>query len=67
DFFSIALEETLIIHDDLELDFGRVEIKEGGGLGGHNGLKSIVQHTGSRDFHRLRFGIGRPSRGSVSS
>ena len=67
DFFSIAPDEILVVHDDLELGFGAVQTKSGGGLGGHNGLKSIVQHTGTKDFKRLRFGIGRPAKGSVSS
>ena len=66
-FFKFSPEEILVVHDDLELEFGEVRLKTGGGLGGHNGLKSIVQSIGSRDFHRLRFGISRPSRGSVSS
>jgi len=66
DFFSVSPGEILVIHDDLELPFGEVQIKRGGGLGGHNGLKSIKQHLGTSDFYRLRFGIGRPRRGSVS-
>ena len=60
DFFSLDAEEILVIHDDLELPFGEVVCKKGGGLGGHNGLKSVNQHLGTRDFHRLRLGIGRP-------
>ncbi|WP_319475545.1 aminoacyl-tRNA hydrolase [Marispirochaeta aestuarii] len=66
DFFSVPPGDILVIHDDLELTFGDVQIKKGGGLGGHNGLKSIRQHLGTPDFYRLRFGIGRPQRGSVS-
>ena len=67
DFFSLEAEEILVIHDDLELPFGEVVCKKGGGLGGHNGLKSVNQHLGTKDFHRLRLGIGRPERGSVSN
>jgi PTH1 family peptidyl-tRNA hydrolase len=66
DFFSTCPEDILVIHDELELPFGEIQIKMGGGLGGHNGLKSIKQHLGTSDFYRLRFGIGRPRRGSVS-
>ena len=67
DFFSIGPDEILVLHDELELQFGKTELKTGGGLGGHNGLKSVVQHIGTRDFRRLRFGIGRPAHGNVSS
>lgn len=67
DFFSLEPEELLLIHDDLELPFGEVQLRAGGGLAGHNGLKSIKQHLGSNNFHRLRIGIGRPTRGDVSS
>ena len=66
DFYSLDLSQILVIHDDLELDFGRTALKAGGGFGGHNGLKSIREHTGSADFLRLRLGIGRPRHGSVS-
>jgi PTH1 family peptidyl-tRNA hydrolase len=66
-FFSIEPEECVVVHDDLELGFGKIVFKSGGGTGGHNGLKSIISHLGTRDFGRIRIGIGRPSRGSVSS
>jgi peptidyl-tRNA hydrolase, PTH1 family len=65
DFFSIDPADILVIHDDLELKFGDITLKQGGGLGGHNGLKSIRQHLGTPDFYRLRLGIGRPNQGSV--
>lgn len=67
DFFNFKSEEILVVHDDLELPFGTIRLQRGGGLGGHNGLKSIKSHLGSDDFFRLRFGIGRPQRGSVAS
>ncbi len=67
DFFDLKSEEILVVHDDLELPFGTIRLKKGGGLAGHNGLKSIKSHLGSDDFLRLRFGIGRPQRGSVAS
>jgi len=67
DFFGFQPHEILVIHDELELPFGTVQVRRGGGLGGHNGLKSLNQHLGSPDFCRLRFGISRPHRGEVSS
>ena len=67
DFYSLDVDEVLIVHDDLELPFGETSVKQGGGLGGHNGLKSIKQHLGTADFRRLRLGIGRPKHGSVSN
>jgi PTH1 family peptidyl-tRNA hydrolase len=57
---KIPVERMLIIHDEVELPFGEVRLKEGQGLGGHNGLRSIEQHVGSRDFWRVRVGVGRP-------
>lgn len=66
-FFSVDPDECTVVHDDLELAFGRVDLKHGGGTGGHNGLKSISQELGTNEFGRLRIGIGRPARGSVSS
>jgi PTH1 family peptidyl-tRNA hydrolase len=66
-FFSIEPEEILVVHDDLELPFGTIRLQEGGGLQGHNGLKSIRQHLASDQFFRLRIGIGRPARGEIAS
>ena len=59
-FFHIPLENVLVLHDDVDLEFGIVKLKFGGGLAGHNGLKSIASAFGSKDFMRLRLGIGRP-------
>lgn len=67
DFFRIPPARIMVVHDDTELDFGTVAVKFGGGLGGNNGLKSIAERLGTRDFHRLRIGISRPKRGSLSS
>ncbi len=53
----------LVIHDEVDLALGRLRIKTGGGLAGHNGLRSIAHHLGTRDFSRLRFGVGRPETG----
>ena len=66
-FFDIAPEEILVAHDELDLSFGTLRLKIGGGHAGHNGLRSIQAELGTNDFHRLRIGIGRPAKGSVSS
>lgn len=65
-FFKISRDEILVLHDELDVDFGQVQFRTGGGLAGHNGLKSIAQKMGGNDFHRMRIGIGRPSHGNVS-
>ncbi|HEX8537727.1 MAG TPA: aminoacyl-tRNA hydrolase, partial [Cystobacter sp.] len=59
-FYKVAVEDVLVIHDELDLDFGRLQLKAGGGSGGHNGLKSTVSSLGEDSFIRLRFGIGKP-------
>ena len=66
-FFKIDVSEILVIQDELDLPFGQIHFKKGGGLAGHNGLKSITKMMGSQDFYRMRVGIGRPDKGSVSS
>ncbi|MBN1320551.1 MAG: aminoacyl-tRNA hydrolase [Thermoleophilia bacterium] len=58
---KIPVERILVIHDEVELPFGEARLKEGQGLGGHNGLRSLEQHLGSRDFWRVRVGVGRPA------
>jgi len=63
-YYKIAPEEILVIHDELDLPPGVNRIKQGGGHGGHNGLRDIVNHLGSREFFRIRVGIGHP--GSAS-
>lgn len=60
DYFGIDMDEVIVVHDDLDLEFGRLKIKKGGGTGGHNGLASIVEHVHANDFIRVRLGIGRP-------
>lgn len=67
DFFRIAPESWIAVHDDIGLPFGEVRLQTGGGLGGHNGLRSLRQHLGTDGFHRLRLGIGRPVQGDVAS
>jgi PTH1 family peptidyl-tRNA hydrolase len=59
-FWKLGLEDLVVVHDDLELDPFRVQIKVGGGHGGHNGLKSVNAHVGGPDYVRVRFGVGRP-------
>lgn len=59
-FYGIPANSILIVHDDIELPFGAVKLQLGGGLGGHNGLKSIKSHLGTETFYRLRIGVGRP-------
>ncbi len=53
-------DQLVVVHDELDLDVGRLKVKQGGGLAGHNGLRSIVQHVGTTDFVRLRIGVGKP-------
>ena len=59
-FFKIPLEQVLVVHDELDLSPGIVRFKKGGGHGGHNGLRDLISHLGSKDFYRLRVGIGHP-------
>ncbi|MGL5861021.1 MAG: aminoacyl-tRNA hydrolase [Phycicoccus sp.] len=59
-FFSVPVERLVVVHDELDLDAGVVRLKRGGGEGGHNGLRSISASIGTRDYHRVRVGIGRP-------
>jgi peptidyl-tRNA hydrolase, PTH1 family len=59
-FYRINPEEVLVIHDDLDLPVGTIRLKTGGGHGGHNGLRDIINHLQSNAFHRLRIGIGHP-------
>lgn len=66
-FYKLALEEVLVVHDELELPFGVIDLKKGGGLGGHNGLRSMTAHLGSQDFRRLRIGIGRPDHKDIAA
>lgn len=65
-FHKIAPEEILVVHDELEMGFGFYGFKKGGGLGGHNGLRSMKARFGTPDFMRLRFGIGRPDHDDIA-
>lgn len=67
-FYKIVPAEILVVHDELDLPPGSAKLKTGGGHGGHNGLKDIIAHLGSKDFWRLRIGIGHPGeRAEVSN
>lgn len=59
-FFSLSPADIVVIHDDLDIDFGRIRLKLGGGEGGHNGLRSVASALGTKDFQRVRIGVGRP-------
>lgn len=59
-YYKIEPEEILVAHDELDLEPGTVKLKKGGGHGGHNGLRDIISHLGTKDFYRLRLGIGHP-------
>jgi PTH1 family peptidyl-tRNA hydrolase len=65
-FYRLEPAEVLAVHDELEMPFGAFGFKFSGGLGGHNGLRSMEKHLGTRDYARLRFGIGRPAHDDVA-
>jgi PTH1 family peptidyl-tRNA hydrolase len=62
-FYKVPLPSLLVVHDEVDLPLGRLQVRLGGGLAGHNGLRSLVRQLGSPDFLRLRIGVGRPERG----
>jgi PTH1 family peptidyl-tRNA hydrolase len=62
-FYKTPLERLLVVHDEVDLERGRLQARMGGGLAGHNGLRSIAKHVGTGEFLRLRVGVGRPGRG----
>ena len=64
-FHKLSLQDLVVIHDDLDVPFGQLKVKEGGGHAGHNGLRSLIQELGGNEFFRLRVGIGRPEHGDV--
>jgi peptidyl-tRNA hydrolase, PTH1 family len=66
-FFKVKPESLLVVHDDVDLEPGRLQARAGGGLAGHNGLRSLAQALGTQDFLRLRIGVGRPGRGDPRS
>jgi PTH1 family peptidyl-tRNA hydrolase len=62
-FFNIGIEDLIVVHDDLDLPFGKLRFKKKGGDGGHQGIRSIIDSTGGDEFLRLKVGIGRPPEG----
>ncbi len=65
-FYNTEPSSLIVVHDDLELPFGQIKLKFSGGHKGHNGIRSIIAETGTADFHRIRFGIGRPDNPNIS-
>jgi len=65
DFYKIPIGNILVIHDDLDMAPGRLKLVNGGGAGGHNGVRSLIQFLASNDFPRLKIGIGRPGKGGI--
>jgi PTH1 family peptidyl-tRNA hydrolase len=66
-FYDVEPGAIIVVHDELDIDLGKARVKSGGGHGGHNGLRDIVAKMGTKDFVRIRLGIGRPERGDVTS
>jgi len=62
-FFKVEPDALLVVHDEVDLEPGRLQVRLGGGLAGHNGLRSVAQHVGTDEFGRVRIGVGRPGRG----
>ncbi|MGM8213042.1 aminoacyl-tRNA hydrolase [Virgibacillus sp. W0430] len=61
DFYGVNSEDVVVIYDDLDLPVGKIRLRQKGGHGGHNGIRSIIDHLGTKEFKRLRIGIGRPA------
>ncbi|NOR25712.1 MAG: aminoacyl-tRNA hydrolase [Desulforhopalus sp.] len=64
-FYKVNPDQLLVVHDDLDMAPGRIKLVKGGGAGGHNGIKSLVETLGTKEFYRLKIGIGRPGNGVV--
>ena len=62
-YYQIEPDRIVVIHDDMDLDFGRIKVKSGGSAGGHNGIKNIIAHLGTQDFPRIKIGTGAPGEG----
>lgn len=67
DYFDIPLAHLLVVHDDIDLDCGRIKVVARGGAGGHNGIRSIGQHMGTLDISRIKVGVGRPGDGKSNT
>jgi PTH1 family peptidyl-tRNA hydrolase len=66
-FHKVEPKSIIVVHDEIDLDFGRLRLKSGGGHGGHNGLRSIIEQLGSKDFLRTRVGVGKPGKGVTAA
>ena len=62
-YYQIQPDHVVVIHDDMDLEFGRIKVKAGGSAGGHNGIKNIIAHLGTQDFPRIKIGTGAPGEG----
>ncbi len=60
-FYKLSIEDLLVVYDDMDLPVGKIRLRQKGSAGGHNGIKSIIQHSGTQEFKRVRIGIGRPN------
>ena len=60
DYYSIPIEDLVVVYDDMDMPVGKIRLRQKGGAGGHNGIKSLIQHLGTQDFNRIRIGVGRP-------
>ena len=60
DYYNIAIEDLVVVYDDMDMPVGKIRLRQKGGAGGHNGIKSLIQHLGTQDFNRIRIGVGRP-------
>lgn len=63
DYFDVDIEDIIVIYDDLDLDVGKLRLRQKGSAGGHNGIKSLIQHLGTQEFNRIRIGVSRPPAG----
>jgi|SRR5699024_5592537 len=61
DYYNIDIEDIVVIYDDLDLPVGKIRLREKGGHGGHNGIRSLIEHLGTKEFKRIRVGVGRPA------
>ncbi|EKU46158.1 aminoacyl-tRNA hydrolase [Staphylococcus massiliensis] len=63
DYYGVEVEDLLVLYDDMDLEQGQIRLRQKGSAGGHNGMKSLIQHLGTNEFKRVRIGIGRPTNG----
>lgn len=65
DYYQIAIEDLIVVYDDLDLPVGKIRLRQKGSAGGHNGMRSLIQHLKTQDFNRIRVGIDRPPKGEI--